>query len=95
MTEAPILVTVLVVTYNHEPYIAAAIDSALVQKTSFPVEIVISEDASTDGTRAIVQRFAAANPDRVDGYLFRSKHPLERSRRKGTSPGSRSLCGTA
>jgi glycosyltransferase involved in cell wall biosynthesis len=65
LDEAPILVTVLIVTYNHQPYIAAAIDSALVQKTSFPIEILISEDASTDGTREIVQRFAAANPDRV------------------------------
>lgn len=61
MTGAP-LATVLIVTYNHEKHIAAAIDSALAQKTLFPFEILISEDASTDGTAAIVQDYAVAYP---------------------------------
>lgn len=59
------LVTVLIVTYNHASFIAAAIDSALAQQTSFGVEIIISEDASTDGTRAIVEDYAARFPDRI------------------------------
>lgn len=59
------LVSVLIVTYNHRRYIAAAIDSALAQKTAFAVEILISEDASTDGTREIVTGYAARHPDRL------------------------------
>ncbi|UXN72363.1 glycosyltransferase [Devosia sp. A8/3-2] len=59
------LVTALIVTYNHAGFIAAAIDSALAQQTNFDVEIIISEDASTDGTRAIVEDYAARFPGRI------------------------------
>lgn len=65
MTGAPVLATVLIVTYNHVRYIADAIDSVLMQKTDFPLEILISEDFSTDGTREIVQQYAAAYPNRL------------------------------
>lgn len=41
-------------TYNHEKYIAQAIESALMQDTNFDYEIVIGEDCSTDRTREIV-----------------------------------------
>ena len=58
-------VTVLIVTYNHRDYIEAAVESALAQQTSFPVEVLISEDASTDGTRDIVARYAERFPARV------------------------------
>jgi glycosyltransferase involved in cell wall biosynthesis len=61
----PILVTALVVTCNHRPYIATAIESVLMQKAEFPVEILISEDASTDGTDKVVQQYAAAHPNRI------------------------------
>jgi glycosyltransferase involved in cell wall biosynthesis len=59
------VVTVLIVTYNHARYIADAVDSALNQHTPFPVEILISEDASTDGTREIVLGYAERHPDRI------------------------------
>jgi glycosyltransferase involved in cell wall biosynthesis len=42
------------ITYNHAPYIAQAIEGVLQQKTDFPFELVIGEDCSTDGTRKIV-----------------------------------------
>jgi glycosyltransferase involved in cell wall biosynthesis len=51
--------------YNHERYIAQAIDSALAQRTSFDVEILIGEDCSSDGTRAIVMSYASRYPDRI------------------------------
>ena len=54
--------TVLVVTYNHAPFIEQALDSVLAQETDRPVEIIISEDASTDATRKIVTAFAAREP---------------------------------
>lgn len=56
-------VSVCMVTYNQERYIAQAIESVLAQETNFRIEIVLGEDCSTDGTRQIVERFAAANPE--------------------------------
>jgi glycosyltransferase involved in cell wall biosynthesis len=56
------LVSVACITYNHEKFIAQAIESVLMQVTDFPVELVIGEDCSTDGTRAIVQEYAAKYP---------------------------------
>ena len=57
------LVTVLITTYNQERYIGTAIDSVLAQKTDFPFEIYISEDCGSDGTRAILQDYAARFPE--------------------------------
>ena len=42
-----------------------ALDGALMQETPFDFEIVISEDCSTDSTRAIVDRYAALYPDQI------------------------------
>jgi glycosyltransferase involved in cell wall biosynthesis len=58
-------VTVLIATYNHARYIEAAIEGALAQKAAYSIEILISEDASTDGTREMVKRYAAAHPNHI------------------------------
>ena len=59
------LVSVCMTTYNHEPYIAEAIESVLAQQTSFGVELVGGEDCSTDRTAAICREYAAKYPDRI------------------------------
>ena len=59
------LVSVCMTTYNHEPYIAEAIESVLAQQTSFGVELVVGEDCSTDRTAAICREYAAKYPDRI------------------------------
>jgi glycosyltransferase involved in cell wall biosynthesis len=61
MTEP--LVSALMITYNHAPYIAQAIEGVLEQKTNFPIELVIGEDCSTDGTREIVFEYERKHPD--------------------------------
>ena len=59
------LVSVCMTTYNHERYIAQAIESVLEQQTDFAVEVVIGEDCSTDNTLAICREYEARYPDRV------------------------------
>ena len=57
------LVSVHMITYNHEPYIAQAIEGVLMQETAFPVELVVGEDCSTDRTREIVLDYQRRRPD--------------------------------
>lgn len=58
----PPLVSVKVATYNHEPYLGQCLEGILAQKTDFPFEVVVGEDCSTDGTRAIAESYAQAHP---------------------------------
>ncbi|HET6495140.1 MAG TPA: glycosyltransferase [Thermoleophilia bacterium] len=62
-------VSVLLLTYNHSRFLRHALDSALSQRTTFDVEIVIGEDCSSDGTRDMVIEFARSYPDRVRAVL--------------------------
>jgi glycosyltransferase involved in cell wall biosynthesis len=57
------------VTYNHVKYIEQTIKSFLVQKTSFSYEIIIHDDASTDGTAEIIKRYADKYPERIVAIL--------------------------
>lgn len=52
-------VSVCMTTYNQEKYIAEAIESVLTQRTTFPVQLVIGDDCSTDGTVYICQGYAS------------------------------------
>ena len=65
MNKSNILVSVCMITYNHEKYIAQAIDSVIMQKTNFDYEIVIGEDCSTDRTREIVLEYKTKHPDKI------------------------------
>ena len=57
-----ILLSVNMITYNHEKYIAQALDSVLMQKVDFKYEIVVGEDCSTDGTRMILLEYKEKYP---------------------------------
>ena len=57
------LVSVCMITYNHEKYIRDAIEGVLIQKTNFPIELIIGEDCSTDNTRKIVKEYEAKYPE--------------------------------
>lgn len=59
----------MMITYNHERFIAQAIESVLMQQTSFPIELVVGDDCSKDGTPQIVRHYAALRPDVVRPIL--------------------------
>ena len=53
------LVSVLLITYNQLAYVRQALDSILMQRGPFELEIVVGNDCSTDGTGAIIEEYAA------------------------------------
>lgn len=59
---APPRVTVWMPTFNHADYIERAVRSVFAQRTAFPVELVVHDDASVDGTAERVEALAAAAP---------------------------------
>jgi glycosyltransferase involved in cell wall biosynthesis len=56
------LVSICCITYNHENFIREALDGFLIQQTSFPIEIVIHDDASTDATTSIICEYREKHP---------------------------------
>lgn len=59
------LVSALIITYNHGPYIADAIEGVICQKTGFPIELIIGEDCSTDNTLGIVLDYQRRYPQLI------------------------------
>lgn len=57
------VVSVKMLTYNHEKYIAKALDGVLMQKTRVPIEIIIGEDKSTDNTLSIALAYQRNWPE--------------------------------
>lgn len=60
-----IMVSVVMPTFNHEKFIAKAIQSILDQKTTFKYELIIGNDHSTDGTTEIINAYAKQYPDTI------------------------------
>lgn len=86
---APV-VSVLMITYNHEAHIAKAIEGVLMQSTCFPFELIIGEDCSTDTTRTIAMQYAEHRPEVIDlvtsadnvGMKRNAKRILDRAKGK-------------
>ncbi|MFZ6034775.1 MAG: FkbM family methyltransferase [Patescibacteria group bacterium] len=64
----PIL-TVFCLTYNHDKYIAQALESFVMQKTDFDFEILIHDDASTDNTVKIIREFQKKYPNKIKAII--------------------------
>lgn len=75
-----ILVSIHCPTYNHEHYIADAIESFLMQKTNFKFEILIHDDASTDRTAEIIKMYEEKYPDIINPI-----YQIENQRSQGIS----------
>lgn len=59
----PLMVSIMCITYNHEPYIRQCLEGFVMQKTNFRFEAIVHDDASTDGTAAIIREYAEKYPD--------------------------------
>lgn len=59
------LVSICCITYNHAQFIRKCLDGFLMQKTDFPIEILIHDDCSTDGTTEIIREYEAKYPDLI------------------------------
>ena len=57
------LVSIRCMVYNHEPYLRQCLDGFVMQQTSFPFEAIVHDDASTDGSAAIILEYAERYPD--------------------------------
>lgn len=65
------LVSICAVCYNHAKYLRQALDGFLAQRGEFDIEILIHDDASTDGSPDIIRRYAARYPDQIFPILQR------------------------
>ncbi|MCB4808736.1 glycosyltransferase [Tamlana sp. 62-3] len=57
------LVSICCLVYNHEKFLKQTLDSFLMQQTSFPFEVVIHDDASTDSSADIIRSYEAKHPE--------------------------------
>lgn len=69
-----IIVSVIIPTYNQEKYIEQALDSVLMQKTQYKMEILVGEDKSTDNTKVILQEYEKKHPGQIN--VFYREHNL-------------------
>ena len=67
-SEGPLL-SVTVIAYHHGPFISRCLDSLLAQRTNFPIEILVGDDCSNDGTKEIVERYQRENPGKVRAFV--------------------------
>ena len=58
-----VIVTIRCLVYNHEPYIRQCLEGFVMQKTNFTFEAIVHDDASTDGSAAIIKEYAEKYPD--------------------------------
>lgn len=77
------LVTVLLLTYNHENTLARAFDSILEQKTRFDFEIHVLEDCSTDGTAEVCRAYQNRDPNRIKLFLNETNVGVSRNLKLG------------
>lgn len=63
------IISISCITYNHKPFIRTCIENILSQNTTFSLEILIHDDASTDGTKEIIEEYREKYPDIIFPYF--------------------------
>lgn len=74
------LVSIDCITYNHAPYIRQCLDGFLMQETDFDFEVLIHDDASTDGTQEIIREYELKYP-----HIIKPIYQTENQWSKGIS----------
>lgn len=78
------LVSICILTYNQKDYVSQMLDSMLSQKVDFEYEILIHDDASTDGTADIIRQYAEKHPE-IIRPLFEEENQFSKSEIKNIS----------
>jgi glycosyltransferase involved in cell wall biosynthesis len=73
MNEEEYLVNIPMCVYNHENFIAKAIEGILMQRTTFKFKLIIGEDYSTDNSRDIIRQYLSEYPDKIQA-LFHDRN---------------------
>lgn len=68
-----IMVSVVMIAYNHERYIRKALESVVNQKTNFKFEIIIHDDASPDKTADIIREYEKKYPEKIIAIYQKEK----------------------
>lgn len=71
------VVSVCVQTYNQIDYLPSCLDGILMQKTNFDLEILLGEDASSDGTRELCIEYAQKYPDKIRLFLHERENNIK------------------
>ena len=86
------IISIICNTYNHEKFIKEALDSFLMQKIDVPIEVLVHDDASTDGTADIIREYERKYPDLIKPVYQTVNHysrnvkitgPIQIARAKG------------
>lgn len=72
------VVSICCLVYNHEPFLRECFEGFVMQKTTFPIEILVHDDASTDHSADIIREYTAKYPD-----LFKPIYQTENQYSKG------------
>ena len=70
------VVSICVMTYQHVNFIKECLDGILMQETNFDFEVLLGEDASTDGTREICIEYAEKYPNKIKLFLHRRENNI-------------------
>lgn len=81
--DTPPLVDVVLITYNHEKFVAQAIESVLSQQTEFNFRLLVGDDCSTDNTQVIIESYAEKYPDHMSLMLDSEHRGLKHKDRVG------------
>ena len=70
----PVVVSILCCTYNHTVFIEKTLSYIVNQKTNYTFEVIVSDDASTDGTQQIIQKYMDEYPDLFKKCILRKEN---------------------
>jgi len=66
--------SVIIFCYNQENFIEECLESVFSQRTNFPIEYIIADDASTDNTQKVIMKFVENHKDKNIKLLFRERN---------------------